>query len=1118
MAAPDTSGPVDPASPATPAPGVPAGERPAPQRTEQPIERLLPQASEVLRPLLRRLADELEQSPASYDDGIVQALVLFAEEADRRLGEEGDLRDVLDAGSTLRPRDFSQPGWTVDTVNNAERIFFTTVRVVLNEPTPRSSVPAPPPPPADGPEFRKAVATTLLNKLAYRQNEINWLDETFVELTAIVEDVDGYPATGRRSLLRRRGRYATRPLTQVLADPETDLVLLQGAPGAGKSVALRQHAKARLSDIRDGRTPDAPLPLYVNLRELKAKPHEINAQLLRKYVVEQTASRGSTELTAYFAHCFDEDVRQRRVTLLFDSFDEIPAILGSATVDKALKPYVDTVIEFVGGGGRCIVASREYKGPRAVGWTRLQILGLSPAQQEDFLHRAGLDRSRIDLIQPLLTDPRHGFAVELQNPLSLSLLADYVRTRNVLPDRPSALFESYVGERLGPALLTLGLREGTEERIVEQRRTEDFLAEFAFRLTSSRGELSVDEQSYLDDIEESAGGDRHARDRLLGVLRESRLLIQLPEYSGRRRISFGHRRVQQYFASQYVAGHPSAVPVRELATHGKWRETAVTVLQVGSAEVTGPLLAELAKVLAAEWDRYQETETGSREQHHSRSAYEAAAGAGPRVPSAHASFQWSSDAVHCLELLTAAFHGRLDRPPASVEELVASLVSAAWERGSVSDRKFAVDCLPLLSQATRERYIDLAFSGESNWIRATALRDCATLPALSPAIARSIRRLLITMLNERSLAAESHAVDVDLQRLRRSDDLVRVRRVISRTPLGLSLLCALHALVGLAISPTWWSLRAEVLWWWLFPFFIFWWFQSSRPLSYGAAMGRGRRLVERVARRLGWQMPEIEADTIMGLAVMAAGVNAGWVVGWGIARIVTDHVATGVAHLALYAPLSVATLLWGPSVLYLAYYGTSARELSTGRLILAIAAAARIKEHPIRRLSALDWLRFVLLAVGRYVLTSGPFLLLYYLLSLAGPTGRTISLAVAATLAAIFPLIFLVASVREFRSHRRVRRAVRRGSQGNTQFFENMFSLQNADEAAEYVQLVRGSPALGSLGLDQHQVRACIGLLQNGAESSADNDGHNLCRLVKWQGNQGLIDQLGRLDEQLRAR
>ncbi|MFB7246919.1 hypothetical protein CW362_35790 [Streptomyces populi] len=1096
-------------------------EESVPLRPEQHIEELLPQVNRALQPLLRRLITEVRESPDHYDNEVVRALVLFVQEADRILGERGVLEDVLDAGPTLRPPEFNQAGWSPDTVINAGQTFFNTVRFVLEQPAHLVPVPAPPPPPGDGTEFRKAVATTLLNKLDYSQNEISWLNKAFVELTTIVEYVDRHPGTGRRRLRDRRGRTVTRPLTAVLAEPQTNLVLLQGAPGAGKSVALRHHAMTRLSGIRDGRTPDAPLPLYVNLRELKAKPDEINTHVLRQYIEEQTASRGSPDLTTYFAHFFDADIRHRRVTLLFDSFDEIPAVLGSATVDKAVQPYVNTVIELIGGGGRCIVASREYKGPRRTGsWTRLQILGMSPAQQEDFLHQAGLDRRRIDMVQPLLTDPRHGFAVELQNPLSLSLLAEYVKTRNALPDRPSALFEGYVEQRLVPALQTFSLREDVEGLQTEQRRTEDFLSAFAFRLTSSRGALSVDEQSYQKEIDDATGGDGHARDRLLGVLRESGLLTQLPDYSGKLRISFGHRRVQQYFASRYVARDPSAVPGRELATHGKWRETAVTVLQVGSPVVADPLLEELAALLVAEWSRYQEAERSGGAVPRPRSVYEAIVGGdGHEVPSAHAPFQWSPEAVHGLELLTTAYHGRVERPPEVIEEHVELLVSAAWERGSISDRKFAVDCLPLLPEESRERYIDRAFSGDSNWIRATALRDCATLAELSPAISQSIRRLLITMLSERSLTAELHAVDVDLQRLRNSDDLVRVRKVISRVPLGLAFLCVLHTLIGLVLNTTWWSLRDEVLWWWLVPFFYFWWFHSSSPLSYGSAKSRAHRLVEQVAERsLGWQMQDIETDALLGVGVMCAGMSAAGLAVWGAIEIAQGHAENGTLALVLYMPLSVLTLLWGPSALFLAYYGTSAQRLTTGRLLLAVPAAVRIERHPLRKLSGHDWLKFAILTVVRYAITAGPFILLYYLLTLAGHIGRIIYLTIAICLALLFPFISLASLAREVLGGRRVRRAAGRLLGREADFFESMLSLQSADEAAEFVQLLRGYPALAALDLNRHQIRRCIDLLQNVSKASEHADMDGLRQLIKWRGNQGLLDQLGRLDEQLRER
>jgi hypothetical protein len=194
------------------------------------------------------------------------------------------------------------------------------------------------------------------------------LGDHLIDLSAVVEDVDGRSMPGlHQGLLRRRARTAVRPLLDVLSNPDTDLILLQAGPGASKSVALRRHAMSQLQQMTDDENPSAPLPLYGNLRELKAGPHEINTSTLQRYIQTQTGPRGSTDRAAHFERCFTDDLRSRRVTLLLDSFDEIPAVLDSPTVDVAVAPYIQTVIELVGGGGRCMVGRARVQRPLRVG-------------------------------------------------------------------------------------------------------------------------------------------------------------------------------------------------------------------------------------------------------------------------------------------------------------------------------------------------------------------------------------------------------------------------------------------------------------------------------------------------------------------------------------------------------------------------------------------------------------------------------------------------------------------------------------------------------------------------------------------------------------------------------
>ncbi|MFF0010255.1 NACHT domain-containing protein [Streptomyces sp. NPDC005374] len=1009
----------------------------------------------------------------------------------------------------MRGSDEGRPGydqqrWSVDTVINAQ-VHLPLAAGDRSEVGVARAVGPPPPP--EGPEFRKSLARLLLRKLTATLDEMHWLDNKLIDLSAVVEDVDGRPPTHRRVLPGRRGRSAVRPLHEVLARPETDLILLQGGAGTGKSVALRRHAMSRLRQIAEGRNITAPLPLYVNLRDLRAGPDEIDTDVLRRYILAQTAPRGSADVAAYLAHSFMDDLRHRRVTLLLDSFDEIPAVLDSPTIDAAVAPYIQTVIELVGGGGRCVVATREYKGPRASGWTRLQLLWMSPQQQNDLLRGLELDNNALALVQPLLLDPRLGFAGELRNPLSLHLLATYVRDNGALPDRPSALFAEYAASRLRAALPPTGPDKPRARTVLE-----GFLAQFAYRLTSTRGGLSADENTYVQEISRVADSSV-TRDLMLRTLAASRILVSSTEESTGRTVFFGHRRVLQYFSGRYVAAHPSAVPARELATSGRWRETAVTVLQDGPREVTLPLLAALGEVLAAERDRALAPGTDG--------------------------FEWSPEAVHCLELLSAAYQGRPDWPHELVRPLVEELVAAAWERGSVSDRKFALDCLPLLSEETRQAYVDHAFAVESGWLRMTVLRECATLPVLSAEVRASIRRLLITRLGERRASpAETRALDVDLQRLRGDDDFVGLRRVVDRTRAGVVALGGSGALFQAITEQPGDVLRllmalvSGLLIFALPAWIVFRLYQSSRPVSYG----KGRSRVHRIAGLIEPDLLDVKSDPMlrvvstMALGCCAIGLKAM------IQGIAAYDIVPALVTAAFCLLLSQA-VLWGPSVLYAVHRGDSAGSLRGARLLFVVPYVLGRRDHP-----CWEWLRtrkwkwrtlwrnalltvaalsaFGVIAalvdkvLGGYTLPR-PVLMAIY----AAPLAVVAWMVATGVYKALHMIIRVLLA--EIRRHRTLSRALQRGRAGGPAFFAALFSLREASEATDFVWSVRNVPRGTPLDLDRRLLRQCIARLESTATGAEQIHGlpvEALPRLTRWQGDSDLLDELGRLDEQLRAR
>ena len=102
----------------------------------------------------------------------------------------------------------------------------------------------------------------------------NWNDQHFTELEAEVE-ADGYYYPSRlHRLLRYRsfGIRRVRSLIGAIASSAESALLVVGEPGSGKGVAMRHLAIALAQRGSRLRAANAPVPLYINLKELPEAP------------------------------------------------------------------------------------------------------------------------------------------------------------------------------------------------------------------------------------------------------------------------------------------------------------------------------------------------------------------------------------------------------------------------------------------------------------------------------------------------------------------------------------------------------------------------------------------------------------------------------------------------------------------------------------------------------------------------------------------------------------------------------------------------------------------------------------------------------------------------------
>src|SRR6202012_1111930 len=99
--------------------------------------------------------------------------------------------------------------------------------------------------------------------------------------------------------------------------------------GAGKSVPLRHVAQNVASRASVSKRSNAELPIFVNLKELKCGEEEIvDRTLIRKFILQSLNRINDRFIDEFLEKEFDQGLQDGRWVFLFDSFDELPAVLS----------------------------------------------------------------------------------------------------------------------------------------------------------------------------------------------------------------------------------------------------------------------------------------------------------------------------------------------------------------------------------------------------------------------------------------------------------------------------------------------------------------------------------------------------------------------------------------------------------------------------------------------------------------------------------------------------------------------------------------------------------------------------------------------------------------------
>jgi hypothetical protein len=175
---------------------------------------------------------------------------------------------------------------------------------------------------------RAAFARAQLRRLGVIDFRDGWDDVRFADLEAEVETE--MAARSRLGLDRfrsgsqtRRERSLTSALTKLGFDRTRRqprwrrgrrgqrIVFLHGAPGSGKSVALRRVAR-NLAEKASKEPMTRPIPLYVNLNKLVVPKGPVTPQVIREYVVASQDELTTPETRAFLEGEFPASLREGR--------------------------------------------------------------------------------------------------------------------------------------------------------------------------------------------------------------------------------------------------------------------------------------------------------------------------------------------------------------------------------------------------------------------------------------------------------------------------------------------------------------------------------------------------------------------------------------------------------------------------------------------------------------------------------------------------------------------------------------------------------------------------------------------------------------------------------------
>jgi len=555
-----------------------------------------------------------------------------------------------------------------------------------------------------------------LEQIAHSEN---WNDQWFTDLEAEVQ-AEGrfYQSSFHRFFKRGSNGYRKEPslMTAITRTSERHMLLI-GDPGSGKSVALR-HLALQLAEAGVyARGKNVRIPLYINLREMQIDNlKEVTADGIKNFILENFR-RGDSNTAQYLKKNWDDFLNRGVWFFLFDSFDEIPAVLHAEKGSGVIQIYSEAIRQFMNGMSECqgLVASREFKGPESIPWKKLRLLALDNSRQIELIRNADLSQTQSAIVRIQLGNSQAGI---YKNPLFLSLLCRFVKDHENAPNHSHALLMDHIVE------LADQYRDWIEKNT--HLFPEDLLegAEDIAAVLAQEEEIGL--APTFNELARKLLPIGYTEDQTFNLL-NALIYVKIGRNDvkearqGDRRFAFAHRRYQESLFVRYLVRRPNTVSFEDLLLNPKWREYTVAMLQSQPLEACKPLL-HLAVEKIEEWGKTEAIPSEAILLY--KGNY----------------FEWEVEQeVHLLNLLQEGMALRVQDVPQQLSNAIEFLIEKRWRNGDIYDRLMCITLGGLAPSSALEARIVQAVDSRIESLKRASFEKISFLREMPNGLAEWVR-------------------------------------------------------------------------------------------------------------------------------------------------------------------------------------------------------------------------------------------------------------------------------------------------------------------------------------------------------------------------------------------